>query len=211
MIVLLRICWCVNKHLYKLKRRSVQCFLQWFWVSYVKLSIALKLDTDIMYVTDEAGDILRISSINKSLEKAKTHNVLIRLSTFFYFLVCDSWLQLQWSVFSYKEGHKLIIIRSLQLLVQSTERSFKTQPTEAKSNMFPELNHNSLSFSNTWWVLTCLNLQVLVFRVHLDLGFCSLLWNISRLFFTCWSLRTLWNSPPETTWCWTCRRGNYNF
>lgn len=116
MIVLLRICWCVNKHLYKLKRRSVQCFLQWFWVSYVKLSIALKLDTDIMYVTDEAGDILRISSINKSHEKAKTHNVLIRLSTFFYFLVCDSWLQLQWSVFSYKEGHKLIIIRSLQLL-----------------------------------------------------------------------------------------------
>lgn len=78
-----------------------------------------------MYVTDEAGDILRISSINKSHEKAKTHNVLIRLSTFFYFLVCDSWLQLQWSVFSYKEGHKLIIIRSLQLLVQSTERSFK--------------------------------------------------------------------------------------
>lgn len=130
----------------------------------------------------------------------------------FYFLVCDSWLQLQWSVFSYKEGHKLIIIiRSLQLLDQSTERSFKTQPTEAKSNMFPELNHNSLSFSNTWWVLTCLNLQVLVFRVHLDLGFCSLLWNISRLFFTCWSLRTLWNSPPETTWCWTCRRGSYNF
>lgn len=117
-----------------------------------------------MYVTDDAGDILRISSINKSHEKAKTHNVLIRLSAFFYFLVCDSWLQLQWSVFSYKEGHKLIIIiRSLQLLDQSTERSFKTQPTEAKSNMFPELNRDSLSFSNTWWVLTCLNLQVLVF------------------------------------------------